>query len=249
VAEEAGVLGEGTAATALGEEAGATTGLMLLGHRYYDPSTSRFLTRDPISYDGGLNLYTYCGNNPLGRMDPSGSEFAETSQARVEALELAAQDGPAPSVDDGTNDEYLGPEPPGSDTFGDTLGAMGAAAFCATVMSDSGAEDEASVLSRPRMLAPEDEIGSYIHSKAPDQIAPGSARVLEGQHVDDLGRVQPWRAHYDEFGRQIGRTDYNAENKAKGYPATHYHTYGRVGAKRSGRRVDILSHEPGEFVP
>jgi hypothetical protein len=29
------------------------SGLQLLGHRYYDPSTSRFLTRDPIK-DGLL---------------------------------------------------------------------------------------------------------------------------------------------------------------------------------------------------
>ncbi len=45
---------------------------MLLTHRYYDPAEGRFLTRDPIGYAGGLNLYAYCGNNPVGRSDPSG---------------------------------------------------------------------------------------------------------------------------------------------------------------------------------
>ncbi|MBI3726011.1 RHS repeat protein [bacterium] len=45
-------------------------GLMLLGHRDYDPSTGRFLTRDPIHVGG--NWYAYCGNNPLTRADPSG---------------------------------------------------------------------------------------------------------------------------------------------------------------------------------
>ena len=39
------------------------TGLQLLGHRYYDPSTGRFLTRDPIK--DGRNWYGYCGNNPV----------------------------------------------------------------------------------------------------------------------------------------------------------------------------------------
>lgn len=33
------------------------TGLILCTHRYYDPSTGRFLTRDPMGYGGGLNLY------------------------------------------------------------------------------------------------------------------------------------------------------------------------------------------------
>jgi len=48
------------------------TGLSLLGERYYDPSVSRFLTRDPYGYPGGMNLYRYAGNNPVNFMDPSG---------------------------------------------------------------------------------------------------------------------------------------------------------------------------------
>ena len=35
------------------------TGLMLLGHRFYDPSVGRFLTRDPIK--DGRNWYGYGG--------------------------------------------------------------------------------------------------------------------------------------------------------------------------------------------
>jgi len=41
------------------------TDLQLLTHRYYDPNAGRFLTRDPISYVGGINLYSYVENNPL----------------------------------------------------------------------------------------------------------------------------------------------------------------------------------------
>ncbi len=43
-----------------------------MGHREYDPLACRFLTRDPIDYDGGINLYAYCGNNPINFVDPSG---------------------------------------------------------------------------------------------------------------------------------------------------------------------------------
>ena len=46
------------------------TGLKLLGHRYYDPSTGRFLTRDPAK--DGRNWVAYCGNNPLKSVDPDG---------------------------------------------------------------------------------------------------------------------------------------------------------------------------------
>jgi RHS repeat-associated protein len=42
----------------------------LLGHRYYDPATGRFLTRDPIR--DGSNWYGYCNNNPLTAVDATG---------------------------------------------------------------------------------------------------------------------------------------------------------------------------------
>ncbi len=41
-------------------------------HRYYSPTTGRFITRDPIGYEGGLNEYAYTRNNPVMRGDPSG---------------------------------------------------------------------------------------------------------------------------------------------------------------------------------
>jgi RHS repeat-associated protein len=45
-------------------------GLMLLGHRYYEADTGRFLTRDPIK--DGRNWYGYCGGNSLRYADPDG---------------------------------------------------------------------------------------------------------------------------------------------------------------------------------
>jgi RHS repeat-associated protein len=51
---------------------GGQTGLTLLTHRFYDPAAGRFLTRDPMGYDGGINLYAYTQNDPVNRNDPSG---------------------------------------------------------------------------------------------------------------------------------------------------------------------------------
>jgi RHS repeat-associated protein len=48
------------------------TGLHYNYHRYYDPSTGRYLTPDPIGLDGGLNLYAYARNNPIMIIDPTG---------------------------------------------------------------------------------------------------------------------------------------------------------------------------------
>ena len=42
------------------------------GFRYYDPEIGRYLTRDPIGYGDGLNVYIYVGNNPINGIDPQG---------------------------------------------------------------------------------------------------------------------------------------------------------------------------------
>ena len=41
-------------------------------NRYYDPRTGHWVTRDPIGYAGGINLYSYCGSGPIGWNDASG---------------------------------------------------------------------------------------------------------------------------------------------------------------------------------
>ncbi len=46
--------------------------LYLAPYRAYDPTIGRWINRDPIAEDGGLNLYTYVGNNPPRSTDPLG---------------------------------------------------------------------------------------------------------------------------------------------------------------------------------
>ncbi len=53
------------------------TNLYYLNTRYYDPETGRFISQDYVSYldpehINGLNLFAYCGNNPVMNVDPSG---------------------------------------------------------------------------------------------------------------------------------------------------------------------------------
>ncbi|MDE1153152.1 MAG: hypothetical protein PW788_11505 [Micavibrio sp.] len=40
--------------------------------RAYDPATGRWLNRDTIEEDGGINLYGYTGANPVNKIDPVG---------------------------------------------------------------------------------------------------------------------------------------------------------------------------------
>lgn len=54
--------------------------LYYLQTRYYDPEVGRFINADALEYLdpetlGGLNLYAYCGNNPVMAVDPEGTAW------------------------------------------------------------------------------------------------------------------------------------------------------------------------------
>jgi RHS repeat-associated protein len=48
------------------------TGLYDYGLRHYEPPTGRWISRDPIEEEGGVNLYGFVFNQPTGLFDPSG---------------------------------------------------------------------------------------------------------------------------------------------------------------------------------
>lgn len=56
-----------------------SSGLYYCVSRYYDPNTGRFLNADASLNPGtglvGMNVFAYCGNNPVNNEDPNGDFF------------------------------------------------------------------------------------------------------------------------------------------------------------------------------
>ncbi len=55
-----------------GREYSWTTSLYYFRNRWYDPVIGRWISKDPIGINGGINLYQFCAGNPVCCRDPSG---------------------------------------------------------------------------------------------------------------------------------------------------------------------------------
>jgi RHS repeat-associated protein len=54
------------------------TGLYFNRARYYSPALQRFISQDPIGFDGGqMNLYGYAGDDPIDGNDPMGTSLSD----------------------------------------------------------------------------------------------------------------------------------------------------------------------------
>ncbi len=65
-----------------GREYEAELSLQYSRARYYDAQHGRFISEDSIGLAGGLNLFAYVENSPLGARDPSGHEKAPVPSDR-----------------------------------------------------------------------------------------------------------------------------------------------------------------------
>jgi hypothetical protein len=84
------------------------------GQRYYEPKQGRFVGRDPIEEQGGLNLYGFCGNNGVNRWDNLGmtDDLIWDGSLTFNGTSSTAFVGPLPSLTNDGNLTFSGPSGP-----------------------------------------------------------------------------------------------------------------------------------------
>jgi RHS repeat-associated protein len=63
--------------TFTGRRLDSETGLYYYRNRFYHAQLGRFISRDPIEYAGGPNLYEYVASSPLTKTDPYGESLVD----------------------------------------------------------------------------------------------------------------------------------------------------------------------------
>ncbi|MBV6290487.1 RHS repeat-associated core domain-containing protein, partial [Pseudomonas aegrilactucae] len=132
-------------------------------YRYYDRGLGAFISQDPISYSGGLNLYLYAPN-PIEWADPLGLEKVVAARSRAHALRLAQQHAQVPRV--GRGGQHI----PLSE-LNDTSKGKNYACLCArgTTLGREGEHDDSLVFDHP--------------DGHPDMVGEGFPDHHDGPHV------------------------------------------------------------------
>jgi len=73
-----------------GQRLDSESGLYYYKNRYYSTSQGRFISRDPIGYEGGINLYAYTYNSPVIHFDPDGTIFLISLDVDLNAQTIQA---------------------------------------------------------------------------------------------------------------------------------------------------------------
>ena len=93
------------------------TALVQFGARWYDANTGRWLSKDPILLEGGLNLYVFCGNDPVNFTDPLGlSIYLGCNLGGGDGFSIDAEQ--AYYFNSGVNSITAGPNHSGSPSYG-----------------------------------------------------------------------------------------------------------------------------------
>ena len=211
-------------------------------------STTTELNPGDPGYDNAIDSVDGSGSGPeaVNSLTPRGesSTTTEPSTTSTEPSTTNTEPSVTPTEPSTTSTEpgVTPTEPRITATTGNTIEA-----------GDGGhVSNEPRVVSNTDSSEPEGQINwrddASSLNNAPKFTSPGTSSI-DGVHVNDLGQGEPYTAYYDEYGRQIGRTDYTGGNSAAGIEPIHSHafTYLHPDYPNGISLPGGLDHAPGEF--
>jgi RHS repeat-associated protein len=181
------------------------TGLYYYRARYFWPQGCRFLQTDPVGYSADLNLYTYVGNDPVDRTDPTGManncgsgntgsriEGEDTGHCEGEA-EFVGSKGNSKNTGAATNSGSRGSTPPTQHGASGSWTSPGATGSWEEHKPDSGKANDAtldvlSVVLFP-IAGPEEAAGKAIIPQVTDRTLENIVRDLYKGAVTSEGRI------------------------------------------------------------
>mgnify|MGYP006914514582 CR=1 FL=1 len=191
---------------------------------------------DPIGYKDDLDLYTYVGDDPVNRTDPTGNEATEkfleqlrSAQAATNAATGAGWPNADRALEKAEQKEMADAKLP-TQPAGEALVTV----VSAVIGSKAGATPRS-----PSGPALPDKY--WIEKKAPTQVTPGTRTTNDPAKPSSAGGAYSSTTHYDEFGRQIGQTHNTDHGRPDNHPTPHHH-------RRDPRNGERLKNASGSHV-
>jgi RHS repeat-associated protein len=231
------------------QELDKESGLYNYDARLYDPIVGGFISADTVVPDWfnsqSLNRYTYCDNNPLMYIDPSGhwaqdpatGGWVESDPTDYDRDYNNNFNGSYTDVDEHNRDD------PGEDGWrhdGEAFGWVNHNLDPGKKAAEILTEISLSAIPIAHLLKlknlrylkvlkwfkknPKKGLPDEVFSgKAPKQVTPGTQTIEHSRYNPKTGRLEKSKVHYDQYGRQKGRTDYTDHGYPNNHTSPHHH--------------------------
>jgi RHS repeat-associated protein len=175
-----------------GKEYDSDTGLYYYNARWYDSELGRFISEDPVGDPNNPNLYSYCRNNPVNMIDPTGlyyagytsqsdgmAEAAKHTSTPAEGSSISFTTGNSPSSS-GTGQPN--PGTPGTTTFTGIYGANGElSSVTATTIENTDSPGVTKTTSRYTNFNSEGDVVSRFVDTTYNKEGGGTVTISESQ--------------------------------------------------------------------
>jgi len=164
------------------------TGFYWLGARYYEPTSGRFLSADPMGQGASPSLYDFCNGDPVNFFDPDGmlgttSTSSTTSSASSTSSTLSSTTNSSPYVSSSTTQTLSQTSPSSSLPTISGTQLLGAARVVGGVFETTAGVGLGTVTSWTGVGA---VAGGAVALHGLDQIQAGLTQSLTGNQTDSL---------------------------------------------------------------